>query len=1040
MTQPDLFDAASVKVKFISAGAGSGKTYRLTEELERALTRDGVEPARVIGTTFTVKAAAELNDRVRARLIGSGRGRLAERLAEGLIGTVHSVCERLLKRFAFELGLSPSLNVVSLEDAERFFAQALDQSLDAAQVRAMNTAARCLGIDDWQEPVKKVVDAARSNDIDPVALAAMGPPNADALLAHFPKPSTADLDGALFGAVKAAADGINPGDSTSKTTRNYHGDAQAAMYLLRRGDLPWPRWISLAKGAAGIRDGGDAFAVAVRSVAEHFAAHPRFQRDIRSYIERCFTIAAATLQTFQGIKSEHGLIDFTDMEQLTLHALDRADVRARLADELDLLLVDEFQDTNPMQLALFMKMLPLARDAVFVGDVKQAIYAFRGSDPNLVFATLAGLSARGGSTETLPRSYRSRPSLVEFTNRMFTAAFARDDMRADQVALAPHRVEGTSAPPVIVWQIGEKGAQRWHRLACAIGALVQEGMPVVDPDTGATRAIRFGDIAVLAATNANVEAIAFALRRSGTPNKMSLTGLLSVPEVVFARACLRRLDDAGDTLASAEIMSLAADGPAEAWLADRLRKLQAGEEAHRWGERDQPIIAAIARLRDDTATSSPVEIVARVLNYVGIRQIVTAWGPDDVTASQRQRNLDAFFDLAVQYEQHCLAQHEPATLTGFLFWIEHPSSPELDLQPVVTGGDAVHVLTYHKAKGLEWPVVVAMDFEFIWRSRLWDVRIDSSTEGFDVDHPLLRRRIRYWPNVFGRHRKGIDVLDAIEASAEGVQCAKDSASEARRLAYVGLTRARDTLIVIDDGRAASADSWRSQFDDRIEWPLAHDLGLPDARSRPPFTPRWFEARTPSNHLPIAVVNPSMAAPTGATMGRIIELGRRITVRDTQFDLLGNALHRIIAAHCLNPDSAGESARAAAVLRGYGVDAAIETDDALLAAQRLHDALRTQWNPSQLRVEHPINHRLNNGQTVRGFIDLLVSSAAGVHVIDHKTSPRPRSEWVDEVAAYAGQLRAYRDALRAAGEVVAGVWIHFAITGALVEVVLTEDRA
>ena len=106
-------------VTFISAGAGSGKTYRLTVELERALLAGETTPAGIIGTTFTVKAATELRERVRHRLLAAGHLDLAERSAESLIGTVHSVCERLLKRFAFELGLSPQLNVMSIEDGNQ---------------------------------------------------------------------------------------------------------------------------------------------------------------------------------------------------------------------------------------------------------------------------------------------------------------------------------------------------------------------------------------------------------------------------------------------------------------------------------------------------------------------------------------------------------------------------------------------------------------------------------------------------------------------------------------------------------------------------------------------------------------------------------------------------------------------------------------------------------------------------------------------------------------------------------------------------------
>src|SRR5690606_16451696 len=199
--------------------------------------------------------------------------------------------------------------------------------------------------------------------------------------------------------------------------------------------------------------------------------------------------------------------------------------------------------------------------------------------------------------------------------------------------------------------------------------------------------------------------------------------LLSVPEVVLARACLRRLNDVTDTLATAEIIALADCTDPEAWLENRLQWLDAGEDPYRWAEASHPIVQLLAALRDGTATESPVELVARVLDYVTLRRVVTAWGPTAIKAAQRQRNLDAFLNLAVEYERHCEGQHVAATLTGFLFWLENPQSPELDLQPVVTTGDAVHVLTYHKSKGLEWPVVVACDLHYEWQSRLWNVRV-----------------------------------------------------------------------------------------------------------------------------------------------------------------------------------------------------------------------------------------------------------------------------------------------------------------------------
>ena len=119
---------------------------------------------------------------------------------------------------------------------------------------------------------------------------------------------------------------------------------------------------------------------------------------------------------YQEFKKKRGLIDFVDQEQLLLKALDLPDVSNVLQEELDLLLVDEFQDTSPIQLALFLKLAEAATETVFVGDVKQAIYGFRGSDPELMQAVLKTVEKEGGRKEVLGKSYRSRGHLVEYTN------------------------------------------------------------------------------------------------------------------------------------------------------------------------------------------------------------------------------------------------------------------------------------------------------------------------------------------------------------------------------------------------------------------------------------------------------------------------------------------------------------------------------------------------------------------------------------------------------------------------------------------------
>ena len=1045
-------------VRFISAGAGSGKTYRLTQELEQALREGRVTPAGVIGTTFTVKAAAELQDRVRTRLIRGGRPLLSAQMAQSLIGTVHSVCARLLGRFAFELGLSPEVNVAGAEDGARLFNQALDEVLSADRVRAMNLRAQRLALVDdrqgtgWQDHVRSIAQEARSNDIDPADLPGMGRRSAERFLGYFPDATCgADASAALRAAVEEAIAGIDLVTDTTKGTRDYVTRLRSAAAELRRDDCKWTLWISLSK--AGPTKRSEDAAIPVRAAAACYDRHVDFHADIRGYVEGVFAIAGETLGRFQELKTARGLVDYPDMEQLMLRALDEPAVAERLSEEVRLLLVDEFQDTNPMQLALFMKFARFADEVFFVGDVKQAIFGFRGSDPELVSSTLDALVARGSQLDVLRKSWRSRPSLVRYLNAVFSEAFQRDGMERDRVELSPQRKEIHDSPAVARWTLpkGKLDAQA-DALALAISEFVNCGHLLSDPETGEARAATYGDIAVLATTNGHVQNIAKALRQRRVPMKMTLAGLLETPEACLAQACLRRLNDPSDTLATAEIRALGACEEPEDWLADRLRWLASGQRDQDWAEADDPIVSRIAHLRGQTMTQSPVEIVARVLNYVGVRPIVTAWGPDAITAAQRQRNLDAFLHLSVEYENHCASQHEAATLTGFLFWLDNPTSPDLDLQPVVTGGDAVHVLTYHRAKGLEWPVVVATDFHYTWRPRIWDVRVESVSEGLDLDNPLAGRAIRFYPNVFGRNTKGVPVLDDIMLSEEGAKAAAAAEAEGRRLAYVGMTRARDTLIIVLPSSGPRAGAWIGNFNSGHLLPTGADHPLPDGEPIPsavmdvtiadsetptptPFAPTWFAKRLPSELRLRERISPSHAEPVeDATIGKSIEIGPRIPVHSDDMTKVGSALHAAIAAEIVNPHCGDAVDRAATLIRDGAGEGALSPQDAVDCARRLMDAADARFAPLRMLVEHPVELVRDNGQVLRGWIDLLVETEQGWIVIDHKSSPRPRSEWSAEALEYSGQFAAYASALRGAGLDCAGCWVHFPVSGGLVQVV------
>ena len=1013
---------ALANVRFISAGAGSGKTRRLTEELERFLTDGDVTPASVLGTTFTVKAASELRNRVRKRLIEGGQPQLAEQMSQALVGTVHSVCGRLLTRLAFELGLSPELDVVGVEDASRLFNHALDEVLSTRpdRIREMHDLAARLGLVDprertsWEVHVRKIAGEVRSNDIEPEALPAMGGDNADRFLDYFPE---ADCDDesteVLLAEVERALEGIDLAYDTTGVTQKYVDLLRTAVAELKGDRCPLARWISLSKNGPGKKSEG--LAHPVQAAAACYDRHVGFHRAIRSYIEGVFTIAGEAIVRFQELKTERGLVDYDDLEHLTLHALDNPTVVGRLDEELELLLVDEFQDTNPMQLALFMKLARFAREVIFVGDVKQAIFSFRGADPDLVHRALGALEARGCEVEMLGSSWRSRPALLRYLNAVFVDAFARDALERARVELAPERPEVHGAPAVIRWTLPRtrKKQEQADALAIAISDLVLSGHTVNDPESGELRAVTFGDIAVLARMNDQVHRIATALRTARVPMKMTLAGLLETPEACLASACLRRLNDPSDTLATAEIRALGSCEEPEVWLADRLRWIADGEDRRSWSEGDDPIVSRIAALRGGTVTQSPAETVSRVLNYVGIRPVIAAWGPDEVASEQRQRNLDAFIDLAVEYESHCASQHDAATLTGFLLWLENPTSPDLDIQPVVIGGNAVHVLTYHRAKGLEWPVVVATDYFDTWRPRIWDIRAESNRVRLNLDSPLEDRRIRFYPNVFGRNTNGVPVLDAIMASPEGTAASAAAEAECRRLAYVGMTRTRDTVILAVPPTRPSGTAWITSFASHHLLPSGDELPLPDVEPVPTacvdlseanlavpaprtFNPEWFLERVPTAAPLRERIAPSQAEPVeGAVVGDVVEVGPRIAIHSEDMGRIGTALHAVIAAELVNPDRDDAIDCATSLIRNAAGEGAVAPEEALACARRLMGFPNERFAPSKMLVEYPVELVQHNDQTLHGWIDVLLETEAGWVIIDHKL------EW----ALGAGQFQA-----------------------------------
>ncbi|MDX1667494.1 MAG: UvrD-helicase domain-containing protein, partial [Saprospiraceae bacterium] len=236
-----------MNIKIISAGAGSGKTYRLTSEMVKLLAA-GVRPSGIIATTFTQKAAAELQERVRLKLLQEGLKEEADELTNALIGTVHSLGVKLLRRFAYEAGVSPSVDIMAEEDQQLMFNKSLAMVLTQERVERMELLANRLGLNkmngyDWRSQVKDITDIARGNDFSTEVLKRsrdLSFRDFERFLASPSSRTQEELNEELDRLLDQTLRAIQDNDDDTKKTRKQLDIIQAARADLRkRGHLLW---------------------------------------------------------------------------------------------------------------------------------------------------------------------------------------------------------------------------------------------------------------------------------------------------------------------------------------------------------------------------------------------------------------------------------------------------------------------------------------------------------------------------------------------------------------------------------------------------------------------------------------------------------------------------------------------------------------------------------------------------------------------------------------------------------------------------------
>lgn len=1092
--------------RVIGASAGTGKTHRLTSCVLDALDA-GLAPEALCGVTFTKKAAGELTERLRTRLFAAGKPALAQRLGMAYLGTTNAVGLRLVAEYAIEAGLSPEVGVLP-EDGGGFLHALIEQVVSDAQQRSLDALAARLRINwdsgtrttNWQADVFEIVDAARMNRIGPVALPAMAARSWQTLSAFLDPPSSADLDAALLDALDAAERAL-AGSDVKKDIKFLDRLAE------RRADLAdgiWEPWaaldrVDLSKGFSTQRDAIQAAALAVLS-------HPRLHADLARYIAETFAAAAAMLAAFADWKKAARVVDHTDQLDLAWHVIGRPEVAAELRASLGLVVVDELQDSNPLQLALFTRLHGLAGHSVWVGDPKQCIFEWNGADPSLVDVVLASMKATGspaaslagafspglailpatsgGEIERLTVNRRSRPELVNAVSELFASAFGAHGMHPDEVRVSAFRSEpkGVATLPPLGLGLYDPDQERFASAAAArVAALLAAPSDtlVVDRWSGECRPVSAGDIAVLLTSNDQCRELAAALGRYGVRAATARNGLLQTPEGCLLRAALALVVAADDPVAEAEIEALLGrDGDRDAVIAQRDAWLTARIQAvaAQAGSRPGPWSRQLDAVRDELAALSPGAVVERIFAVLDLaRRLQTL--PDGAI---RTANLDALRRLTASYEALATARSQPLTVSGLLrafaaIIADDKDMPLVDEQHVTASPDAVQVMTYHKAKGLEWPVVFLGGLDKSPKRDVFSVACESDAATFSLEDPLSARWVRDWPWPFLPTRTGV-LEQRVSASPLGQHVQLRERRERVRLLYVGFTRARDHLVLLiaEKAKGDRATAWLDELTTagKPAWELTRDavprlfvtgpegvksevrsrrsqaVAAPAAISAPALG-AWRRPEGAAPPLPRRDVSPSRVTADDLTRlgvrawtprGPMTQLGNALAIPTprgfTEWDHLGTAIHGFLASDEVGMHHDERMRRATTWSRAHKTEAQLAPQTLIDAADRFARWVAQRWPGAQVVCEVPIAADIEEGgnrRRISGVIDALIVTDAGWVVVDHKSFPAPGGVW-KKAGELAPQLALYAHALAAlpAGRPVIGIGLHFPIAGVIVE--------
>lgn len=1020
----------------VEAGAGTGKTTLLIDRLCFALLAQGVAASRMVALTFTEKAGAEIKTRLISKLQAILRSlsgdmqdetlqillthfsvpkeTIRQRTEEALnqldrssIGTIHSFCSEILRSYPLEAGLPPNAEVDRGPLAKAIFEAEwnhfLDQELGLQAQRA----------DIWKEILPHVTLAELKECASQMC---------SGKIEQYDYFAQKDKLIQVLGTSAARATEL----ACEFLEENKKPRAvELALQQAARRFLASAQWLSTREVAA------EEETVAVHSIPKnwdeesaleaqrllHFsaAADPTVQERILTV----YQLLDGLVKKVRGRYTAEGILSFDDLIIKTRNLLkNNLLVRRRLQESFDVFFIDEFQDTDPAQgeMLLFLaeqkgngatcwQEVKLAPGKLFVvGDPKQSIYRFRGADITAYELFTDLILKQGGEKAYLRQNFRSEKEIVALANDVCSAVMK--EKPAFQPFYEPiftTKQENKEAAELVLMEENETFSSDDYRenQAQFIAQWIEENVGKMSLRNG--KKLRYKDIALLFRSGTKLMPYTHALRRANIAfcveedrdfyRRQEVNDLLNL---------LRCINDPEDKIALAGVMR-------SPW----------------GGLSDEEVYQAYARQERDYRQPScheKLEDLFRQLRHFHARADKEPLGKflhglleESFIAEACAMAYDGERSMATLEKIVSLAQsselEKPTTLGQFLSRIEELMEQELSRLTALPEGeatDAVNIMTVHKSKGLEFPVVILADI-----SKRNTVAANKSNHLYSWKYDLHGLRVGKYPDI---NLAWLEEEQQLHAQCEEI-----------RILYVALTRAREKMIVLGNAKM-EAKTIASMFMRAGRFPTAekeHSLG--------------GEARLKIRYVPVQ--EPSgfiyRQKPVSAVAGQIFSLENwknLIACRQSEYQAykdrpllqapsnkpnpvfsdpsamkLGTVIHAALAYLWHNPQSKVETACT------WGCHIA-ESEDlwapakevlAFYLASSLHARL-CQMDP--LAVEMPFIHQTEQG-VQRGTVDLLLQDSQGtVWIIDYKTDHVEEEELEQAALQYHGQITAYKQAV------------------------------